>query len=252
MKEREMEHHCESLMKNGFVHIKNAIEPSEVLKARAILDSLIFKHNKTSTKYATIHQSSDSSNYTSKILEINHAVKFERSLKKSSAYTNCKKIAANLSGKKMFYSFDHTIYKQPDTGSISWHQDQAYKTKVKNMQSLHFWIPLHDVSHEVGGMQYVRGSHKSACLKHSKHEVAHSLAIQDELIENHRVEQCDAKIGDVIIHLPLTIHSSLPNKSNITRKAWILHFSPYGRIEPFLPHNLLHYLFGRQPISIAN
>jgi ectoine hydroxylase-related dioxygenase (phytanoyl-CoA dioxygenase family) len=51
--------------------------------------------------------------------------------------------------------------------------------------------------------------------------------------------------GDVIIHLPKTLHGSTTNAGAKTRKAWILHFSPYGRYEPVLPTNLAYY-FGKK------
>ena len=90
-------------------------------------------------------------------------------------------------------------------------------------------------------MQYVRGSNKEPLYPHKNVERSHVRFVDDKYIDSSRVVKFDTKMGGVVAHLPNTLHSSLPNTTDEPRRAWILHFSPYGQVEPLLPVNLIHY-----------
>ena len=238
----KMESSRKSLNLQGFVHMKNVIPESSICEVRRLIDSLFSSYQSLPEKYTAIHGQETSDTTNREIYEINKATKLATELKRTEAYKICHAIASQLLNKTTYYSYDHAIYKSPDSGHVQWHQDQAYKQKVKVMQSVHLWIPLHDVSGEGGGMQYVSGSHKLPLVEHSKHQVSHTLTATSSAIDDNNIVVCDASLGDVIAHLPNTLHSSAPNKSSRTRKAWIVHFSPYGQLEPLLPHNFVNYL----------
>ena len=229
------------LNKDGFVHIKNAFLHNEVELIRGELDDMFHCFTDLSDAHGKVHLNDDCSNEKTAINEINRILKLNPHLKKSNVVRKCREIARNLSGRRMFYSFDHAIYKSPLSGSVKWHQDQAYKARVKEMQSLHFWIPLHDISSDKGGMKYIAGSHKEKFFPHNKHPLSDTLFVSEDRINELNVVKLQVVIGDVVIHLPKTLHSSLPNMSDEKRKAWIVHFGPYGCYEPILPSNLLYY-----------
>ena len=243
--EKRLNTERESLNQSGFVHIKNAIEESSVLKVREMIDALFDRYQSLSDKHASIHGQEALDTSSREIYEINKAVRIAGQLKNSEVFRECNLIANQLLNKTTFYSYDHAIYKSPNSGHIQWHQDQAYKQRVKVMQSVHLWIPLHDISGDCGGMRYVSGSHKLPLVEHTKHRVSHTLSAVSSAIDESQIVACEASLGDVIAHLPNTLHSSTPNQSANTRKAWIIHFSPYGQLEPLLPGNLINYFFRR-------
>jgi len=239
------------LLENGFVHIKNAFPVEAVEEVRRDIDRFFADFHRLPASYGKVHMSgiADSSDVKgiANVTEINHLVKLMPSFKRTAVAMRCRSISSGLLNKKTYYSFDHAIYKPPGSGEVGWHQDQAYKAKVKEMRSLHFWIPLHDVNLDQGGMRYVAGSHLQGVVEHDRHPHTHTLSVKESHIRGGRVERFPVAIGDVIIHLPKTLHGSLPNMGSETRKAWILHFGPYGRYEPLLPWNL--FFFAKEILS---
>lgn len=226
----------EHLMRHGFLHIKNVLSVYAVEEAKYALD-LEFSKERSSRSGAIIeHGASDSD--VGAIQELNHLLKSVPALRQSRLLTECNSVVNQVLGRRARPSFDHAIYKQPQGGSILWHQDQAYKDTVKKMRSVHVWIPLQDTNPSMGCMQYVPGSHQFGNLSHTRHISAHTLSVKIKDKACEPAVQVAARLGDVIIHLPQTLHSSLPNHSDEIRKAWIIHFNPYGYWEPFLPENL--------------
>lgn len=242
-----LEQKKQALFEQGYVHIRNAVDPALIDDARTQIDLLFEKFEELSSKHTKVHFPADPSlpSYTGKILEINKLVQLVPALKQSAVAKQCRWIADKLTNRKTFYSFDHAIYKTPGSGETSWHQDQAYKARVREMQSLHFWIPLHDISKDEGGMRYIPGSHRNGLVEHSKNPKTDTLSVRADQIELTRLALVPVAQGDIIIHLPKTLHGSTTNSGMQTRKAWILHFSPYGRFEPALPTNLTYY-FGKK------
>lgn len=244
MRSEDALRYADCLEDNGFVHIQNLLSISSVLQVREYLDKLFESDEIIPDKYLkryVARQVNDSGN----IIEINHCARLESRLVKTTLFRTCKEIASKLLGKPAYRSFDHAIYKASGSGGVLWHQDQAYKKTVKQMRSITVWIPLHDVSVREGCMQYIPLSYANEVVPHKKYVENGGLSV--DVPESAPVVTCEASIGDVIIHNPLVLHSSLPNKSDETRKAWILHFGPYGRFEPFLVSNLPHlfkYMIG--------
>jgi hypothetical protein len=228
------------LYRKGFVHIKNYFSEKDIKSVRIIADQAIlngFDNLDNKFKSGIEMPEADVGSY-----EINRATRSERQLKKTNVYAAANLLANFLSQKSTYYSFDHIIYKPAGCKTVSWHQDQAYKARVKKMKSVHLWIPLHDVSYNSGGMQYVEASNKGPVYQHERYENSQELYVENKFIDASKLIMHDVKVGDVIAHLPTTLHSSRPNFSNEMRKAWIIHFGRYGLYEPILPVNLLHYI----------
>jgi len=239
--ETEFEEHQQTLFNKGFVQIPNAFSTESVVEFRETLDQLFEEINKNQL----VHHASSLDAGPESIVEVNHALKSSPELKNSELFTRAKVIANALFGRKVFRAFDHAIYKPPLSGKISWHQDEAYRPTVKKMSSIHFWIPLHDVGPEEGGMQYIPQDKYSESIEHKKHDSSHTLFAEPPEESLKFVEKCSTKLGDLVVHTPSTLHSSLPNKSTNTRKAWIVHFNPYGPFEVLLPGNILGFIGSR-------
>lgn len=234
----------EFLSRHGYVHLRDVFRVSDVAAARDLIDGLFVKQEKIRKAYPARHASSRN-DVERCISEVNHALKINPRLKSLGLFRNCRNLAAGMLRRPGWVSFDHAIYKPPGAGVIDWHQDQAYKSTVKAMQSMHFWIPLQDTAAGQGCMRYVRNSHTLPVFPHMNCATSNTLFLNFKEEWNRDVVVFEAKMGDAILHLPNTIHGSQPNHGSCVRKAWILHFSPYGRYEVFLPHNLLHNVKNR-------
>lgn len=185
----------------------------------------------------------------SSIKHLQHAVEFNRpistipELKQTQVFKKARELVRAIQGTPQFYAFDHAIYKHPQAPGSTWHQDQAYKKSVARMRSLHVWIPLHDVERSHGGMQYIPKKAPAQTIQ------KHTACAQGKILETSVTPQqretalsWDTPAGSLLIHDPVVIHRSTENHSNDVRKAWILHFSPYGMLEPLLPQNFLYRL----------
>lgn len=216
------------LNKNGFIHLHGIFSERE-------LDSL----------NQTLSLAFPSENNCRGIEEHNRLLSHYPELRSTPLFQKVQTLATELCSKKTYYSFDHAIFKASNAEELKWHQDQIYKLTVRQMQSLHFWIPLHDVPTESGPIEYIPHSHRQGINKHYKEKNSDyaALNLPQGLVDT--AKTCSCKKGDVLVHHPLTIHRSLPNTSDSIRKAWILHFSPYGQFDRFLPTNVIFYLKNR-------
>ncbi|WP_166259707.1 phytanoyl-CoA dioxygenase family protein [Marinobacter salicampi] len=233
----------ETLFQNGVLHLSEALPSHHLLNARASIDELFKLPEKEALPVEPCAQPEEVRG--SLVIERNHLLKEYPGLAKSEIVQACQKIATRLLGRSAFVSFDHAIYKWPGGGMVEWHQDQAYKSSVKSMKSVHFWIPLHDFDECNGCMQYVSGSNSVGLLKHAVRANSGALFLDHDKEWKRNVTVVEGKLGDIIVHLPGTIHSSLPNNSDSIRKAWIIHFSPFGYYEPLLPINIVFNFMSR-------
>ena len=134
----------------------------------------------------------------------------------------------------MAYAFDHAIYKAPlNQRETPWHQDQAYTGHDRPLKTIHFWVPLQDATVANGCMEFVPGSHRHGLLQHARHLNGHVLSAQ--IAKDSRVVTCPLTVGGFTIHSPLTLHHTGPNTTATIRRAWILHFGPWGRASKFSP-----------------
>ena len=85
------------------------------------------------------------------IPEINWTTRLIPALKRTPTFRAARELAAELLGGRAAHTgFDHAILKPPHNGRATpWHQDGAYAGPDSVATTVHFWIPLHDVSLEM-------------------------------------------------------------------------------------------------------
>lgn len=219
-----------SLEYRGFIHLKGIIAPPLVDEARELLLVAMRSHPESPGSI---------------VIEKERLVSKNKVLRNTPLFKQIRDLASELAGQKVWYSFDHAIFKPAGTEAIEWHQDQVYKQSLMQMRSLHFWIPLEDVPLDSGAMEYLPGSHQKGCQIHYRNPGSNYVALRVPAALEKEAIACPCQKGDVLIHHPLTVHRSRPNTMENTRKAWILHFSPYGRMDLLFPANLFFNLKNR-------
>jgi len=218
----------------GFAFINSAFEKNDLDQLENSLDELFPDDFDSPTSDATPIKGR-------KVLEVTRALNRSTFLRTCAVFKTCQSIASQYLNCSAHYTFDHAIYKYPGAGSgIGWHQDQAYQRKDLCMRSIHFWIPLQDSSELNGGLEFSPGSHKYSLLTHLKTANAKTLeVITDDDLE---VFSCHIPRGGLSIHLPYTLHRSTENNTSNVRKAWILHFSQYGKWDILRPKNIMTHI----------
>jgi len=153
------------------------------------------------------------------ILEINQTVDLEPLLADTLTFQRCAALAERLLGRAVEYRFDHAIYKPAFNGTAtSWHQDEAYALERKIL-SAHFWVPLQDVTREMGCMEFIPGSHRGVLWRHHRRDRlrdAHALEVVG--LDTSQAVPCPIRAGDATVHFPRTVHYTGPTVPG--RRGW--------------------------------
>ncbi|HET8735042.1 MAG TPA: phytanoyl-CoA dioxygenase family protein [Pricia sp.] len=118
-------------------------------------------------------------------------------------------------------------------GVVAWHQDYSYWTRTIAMQHLTCWTALDDATVENGCLHYVPKSHKWGLL--DKPSLAGDMeGLMPYLTEKQKSEfkpvPIEMKKGYATFHHPLMVHGSYENKSDISRRAFVLNVFADGTI----------------------
>lgn len=110
-------------------------------------------------------------------------------------------------------------------GVVAWHQDYSYWTCTKPMQHLTCWVGLDDATIENGCLYYVPGSHHWGLL--DRPNLAGDMDglkefLSDEQKAAFKPIPIELRKGYATFHHPLLVHGSYENKSNRSRRAFVL------------------------------
>ena len=110
-------------------------------------------------------------------------------------------------------------------GVVAWHQDYSYWMRTEPMQHLTCWTGLDDASTENGCVHYIPRSHRWGLL--DKPELAGDMeGVLDYLTDEQKAAfnpvPIEMKRGHATFHHPLTVHGSYENKSERSRRAFVL------------------------------
>jgi hypothetical protein len=231
----------EAFKRDGYLTLRRVTTDDDVRRIRELLDGL-FHRFATLPAGRAVDLGPDPHTHTPRILEVNHAIQLEPRLKRTLAFARCRAIARALLERRAYYSFDHAISKPPHNETATpWHQDQAYRGDDIDLASLHFWIALQNVDGDNGCMNFIPGSHRWGLVPHTTRG-PHAHALVAEAIDTSTAVACPVPAGGATVHGPYTLHYTGPNQTGEPRGAWIVHFSPYGRLGSLRPSNVLSRL----------
>lgn len=126
-------------------------------------------------------------------------------------------------------------------GVVAWHQDYSYWTRTIKMQHLTCWVALDDAKTENGCLHYVPKSHKWGLLE--KPQLAGEMEglmqfMSEEQKDQFKPVPIELKKGYATFHHPLMVHGSYENRSEISRRAFVLNVFADGTVsdsdEPLL------------------
>jgi hypothetical protein len=135
---------------------------------------------------------------------------------------NAKAYARALLGEDDLHSWGHMIRKPVGNSRLApWHQDEAYWESELEYTALGSWLPLHDVTVEMGAMQFIPGSHKAGVLNHWFYDgdPMHNLLVADG-VDTTQAVACPLKKGGCTFHHQRTLHFTEPNTTDQARYAY--------------------------------
>jgi ectoine hydroxylase-related dioxygenase (phytanoyl-CoA dioxygenase family) len=118
-------------------------------------------------------------------------------------------------------------------GVVAWHQDYSYWTRTIAMQHLTCWTGLDEATTDNGCLQYIPKSHKWGLL--DAPEIAGDMnGLMQYLTEEQKAEfkpvAIELKKGYATFHHPLMVHGSYENKSEMSRRAFVLNVFADGTV----------------------
>lgn len=132
-------------------------------------------------------------------------------------------LCADLIGPDARLYWDQAVYKKPGTESpFPWHQDNGYAF-VEPQQYLTCWVALTDATVDNGCPWVVPRLHRLGTLAHEYTEIGF-VCLRDP---NDAVP-VPVSAGSIVVFSSLTPHSTGPNRTDGTRKAYIVQFAPDG------------------------
>ena len=219
----------EAFWRSGFLAIEQLTSVDDLESIRRRLTGLFRRFHELPGRHAFDLGDEGRHGGVQQIPEINWAIRLAPALRRSRAFTAAQELAAELLAEPADHTgFDHAILKPPRNGCATpWHQDGAYAAGASLATTVHVWIPLQDVSLEMGCMQFIPGSHLGPILPHHRRDhrlSAHAMEVDG--VDSARAVACPLRAGGATMHLPYTLHHTGPNMTDEPRLAWILEFGP--------------------------
>jgi ectoine hydroxylase-related dioxygenase (phytanoyl-CoA dioxygenase family) len=134
-------------------------------------------------------------------------------------------LVEDLIGPDIYYHSSKIMFKPArHGGSKPWHQDYAYWANTKPEQ-VTCWLALEDATVENGCMQLIPGSHKGGLVPHTENE----LQVDPKILPTEKIVVAPMKAGSLLCFHVLTFHYSGPNRSDKSRRAFIVDYDPNER-----------------------
>ncbi|MDE0529411.1 MAG: phytanoyl-CoA dioxygenase family protein [Truepera sp.] len=168
------------------------------------------------------------------------------------------KIVADLTGVDGVRIYhEQALFKEPGGSITHWHQDQYYWPLATD-KAVGLWMPLVDVSLDMGPIRYASGSHHEGFL--GQYAISDtSQDIFDRVIRDQGfpIWQEPMKAGDALFHNAWILHGATSNRSSTMREAMIVTYYPDGtRVDelsnPNRENDARVYLGGRRAGELAD
>lgn len=145
------------------------------------------------------------------------------------------KVAADLlgvAGVRIYH--DQALLKEPGGGITPWHQDQHYWPLTTD-NTITMWMPLVDVTYEMGAMHFASGSQRNGCLGDLPISDESEAKFEQFIRERgyRKVPGVSMAAGDATFHYGWTLHGAPGNSSTRTREVMtIIWFADGTRVGP--------------------
>jgi ectoine hydroxylase-related dioxygenase (phytanoyl-CoA dioxygenase family) len=214
--------------RNGHVLLRGVCSPTEIAAYRPVLNEATARDNRETRPME------ERDTYARAFLQIMNLWVKDEAVRRYVLARRFAKIAADLmgvDGARLYH--DQALYKEAGGGHTPWHQDQYYwPLETTGIQAVTMWMPLVDVSIEMGALTFASGSHNAGFLGH--------IEISDESQERfnafvkekgYPVVNAAMRAGDATFHAGWTLHSAPGNQSETMREVMtVIYFADGVRI----------------------
>jgi len=237
---------------NGHILLCAVASPAEIATYRSVIKDAALQYN---TEKRALQERDT---YGKAFLQIMNLWERDEAVKRFVLAQRFAHLAASLMGvERVRIYHDQALFKEAGGGPTPWHQDEYYwPLDTNNMITM--WMPLVDVSVEMGPMIFASGSQRKGFLGHfaisDESQAAFERMIQKHSLSLSRPQAL--KAGDATFHAGWTLHSALANTSDTMREVMtIIYFADGAHVvEPDNPdraNDIQRWLSGLKPGDLA-
>lgn len=247
------EENINAFRKNGHTLTRNLLSEEEVKAYHEVIKNAAEKYNTEKRKME------ERDTYGKAFLQIMNLWRNDEGVKKFVLSKRFAKVAADLLGVNNVRIYhDQALYKEPGGGPTPWHQDQYY-WPVDTHNTITMWMPLVDITIDMGMLTFASGSHKKGSIFNfeisNKSEEEFDNYVKDQKFEISRATTMNA--GDATWHYGYTIHSAPGNQSNTMREViTIIYLADNAKIKApenkWQQNDLVTWLLNKPEGSIAD
>jgi hypothetical protein len=246
------ENKLDDFRRNGHVLTPGLLDDQEVKIWRDIILAGAYKFNTENRKLE------ERDTYGKAFLQIMNLWKSDSNILKFTLAKRFAKVASELLGVENVRLYhDQALFKEAGGGFTPWHQDQYY-WPLDTDKTITMWMPLIDISEEMGMLTFASGSHKDGFVENipisDESEAILEKYVKDKGYKISRPHTM--KAGDATWHYGWTLHSAPGNSSDATREVMtIIYYADGAKVtEPKNQHqqnDLNTWLGGSSPGSYA-
>ena len=238
--------------REGHTVLRAVCTSDEIAAYRPVIEAATRKHT-TETRPIEARDT-----YSKAFLQVTNLWVHDEGVRRFVTARRFAKIAAELMGVEGVRLYhDQALFKEAGGGHTPWHQDQFY-WPFESDRTITMWMPLVDVSADIGTMTFAAGTHKLGYLgKFGISDESH--AAFQALVEERGIElqtHGEAAAGDATFHAGWTLHRAAANPTgNLRSVMTVIYFADGLRAaEPdhgFRWHDLKTWLPGVEPGELA-
>ncbi len=203
-----------SFQRDGFVRVKDLVSADEIAAFGEEIDKAV-----AARKVKDVRRLDEKSAYEQSFIQCQNLWEDWPSIRALTFHPAITGMAARLIGAKQLRLWhDQALYKEPGGRETDAHQDHPY-WPINENRTLTAWIPLMDVTDEVGCMGYVPGSHRGPRSFVNIFTEPGSGAKLLEQLAPARPHFVPCRAGDVLYHHGSTAHLAKPNRSSTMRRV---------------------------------
>lgn len=237
---------------NGHTLTKQLLHADEVAAYREVINDAAHKYNTETRKLE------DRDTYGKAFLQIMNLWECDEAVRKFTLAKRFANVAATLLGvDKVRIYHDQALYKEPGGGFTPWHQDQYY-WPLNTTNTVTMWMPLIDITEEMGMLTFASGSHKEGSVKNIAISYESEAALEAYIkTKGYPVTRATTmQAGDATWHYGWTLHAAPGNQSSVTREVMtVIYFADGATVTtPINTHqenDRNRWLDGLQPGHLA-
>jgi len=212
--------------KEGHLLLRNVASPSAIGTYRPYIREVVREKAGQNDSQGRIED------YSSHFTQVTNVWRLNEQLRRFIFARRFAHIAADLMGVDAVRLYhDQALFKPAGGRATPWHQDQFY-WPLDTQHMITMWMPLIDVTEEMGTMLFASGSHLEGPLV-NRAISQESDAELARLVKERRypVVSYALNAGDATFHSGWTVHAAHPNRSAIQREViTVIYYADGARI----------------------